>query len=36
MPLHKDYVDMVKGDNSDLKNHAGAWGGCSTAAAYLS
>lgn len=36
MPLHKDYRDMVKGEASDLKNHAGPWGGCATAAAYLS
>lgn len=27
---------MVKGEHSDLKNHSGPWGGCSTAAAYLS
>jgi len=36
MPLNKQYRDMVKGEQSDLKNSTGPWGGCSTAAAYLS
>lgn len=27
---------MMKGDHCDLKNHGGMWGGCCTAAAYLS
>ena len=35
MPLHKEFRKMVKGEESDLKNSTGPWGGCSTAAAYL-
>ena len=36
MPLHEDYVNMMKQEHCDLTNHGGPWGGCSTAAAYLS
>jgi len=36
MPLHKDYVNTVKGTGSDLLNLTGPHGGCSTAAAFLS
>jgi leucyl aminopeptidase len=36
MPLHKDYVDMMKGESCDLKNSGGPHGGSCTAAAYLS
>jgi leucyl aminopeptidase len=36
MPLHKDYLDMMKGESCDLKNTGGPHGGSCTAAAYLS
>ena len=36
MPLHKDYVNTVKGTHCDLLNQTGPHGGCTTAAAYLS
>jgi leucyl aminopeptidase len=34
-PMWSEYSDMMKGDQADLKNGAGRWGGAITAAAFL-
>ena len=36
MPLHQDYVEMMKAEHCDSLNLGGRWGECCTAAAYLS
>jgi leucyl aminopeptidase len=35
LPLWPEFREMLKGNHADIKNHAGRWGGASTAAAFL-